>query len=145
MYDDSIHNLTQPPNLIVHLFYIDFAIADVARLMGIDHDGVRRQAALFLLKMKEKKFLTQSAIDELIQETSSIFDCTFSMFRARIREKIAAAGVDPTSLQLDSVFDELTDPFDGLKTKHFQEKYFRDSLQLIVSLHTLLMVTNSAC
>ena len=102
--------------------------------MGIDRDGVRRQAALFLLKMKEKKFLTQSAIDELIQETSSIFDRTFSMFRAGIREKIAAAGVDPTSLQLDSIFDELTDPFDGLKTKHFQEKYFRDSLQLIVSL-----------
>lgn len=102
--------------------------------MGIDRDGVCQQTALFLLKMKEKKFLTQSAIDVLVEETGSIFDRTF---RAGIRDKVAAAGVDPETLQLDHVFDELhvTNPSDGLKTKHHQEKYFGESLQLIVSIH----------
>lgn len=120
---------------MIFFLFVDATSADIARLMGIDRDGVRQQAALFLLKMKEKKFLTQSAIDELVEETGSIFDRTLSMFRAGIREKVAAAGVDPASLQLDRIFDELrlTDPFDGLKTKHYQEKYFREALQLIVS------------
>ena len=101
--------------------------------MGVDRDGVRHQAALFLLRMKEKKLLTQTAVDELIDETSSIFDRTFSMLKAGIRENLSTLGIDPTSLELDNVFDELSDPFDGLKTKHIQEKYFKDSLGLIVS------------
>ena len=116
--------------------FLDCATADIERLMGIDRNGVCRQAALFLLRMKEKNLVTQTAVDELIDGTSSIFDHTFSMLRAGIREKLATSGVDVGPLELDSVFNELCDPFDGLKTKHFQEKYFKDSLRLIVSQFT---------
>ena len=45
------------------------------------------------------------------------------MLKAGIREKLATAGVDLSSLNLDSVFEELSDPFDGLQSKYFQEKY----------------------
>lgn len=108
-------------------------VADIERLMGVDQESVRRQAALFLLKMKEKKFLTQSAVDEMVERTSSIFTHTFSMLKAGIREKLTTHGIDPCDLDMDSVFDQLSDPFDGLKTKHFQDKYFKESLRLIVS------------
>ena len=68
--------------------------------------------------MKEKKCVTQSAIDELVEETGSIGP------RARIREKVAPAGVYAASLQLDCIFNKLrlTDPKN-------QEKYFREALQ----------------
>ena len=64
------------------------------------------------MENERKKFLTQSAVYEMIDETTSIFDRTFSMLTAGIREKLATAGVDLSGLNLDSVFEEfMTDTF----------------------------------
>ena len=34
--------------------------------MGADVDALRRQSALFILKMKEKRLLSQAAVDDII-------------------------------------------------------------------------------
>lgn len=75
--------------------------------------------------------LTQAAIDEIVEETTSLFDRTFTMLKAGIREKLASSGVE---IDLESVFANLSDPFQGLTTKHYQETYFKECLKLIVSL-----------
>ena len=62
-----------------------------------------------------------------------IFTRTFEMVKAGVREKLAEAGVDSSSVNFDDVFTGLTDPFAGLRSKHFQEKYFEQHLGLIVS------------
>ena len=80
--------------MVCFVCFLDCATADIERLTGIDRKCVCRQAALFLLKMKEKNLVTQTAVDELIDRTSFIFDHTFSMLRAGIREKLATSGVD---------------------------------------------------
>ena len=72
-------------------------------------------------------------MDDIVEDTCAIFTRTFEMMKAGVRENLAEAGVDLTSVNLDSVFSNLTDPFDGLKSKHFQEKYFVQNLGLIVS------------
>ena len=102
--------------------------------MGTDTEARRRKSALFLLKMKKKRLLPQAAIDDMIEETTALFDRTFTILKAGVRESLASCGVD---VNLDSVFANLSDPFEGLKTQHFQEKYFKDSLNLIVSVNTM--------
>ena len=104
--------------------------ADIERLMGTDEEALRRKSALFLLKMKEKNLLTQAAIDDMVEETTTLFEHTFTMLKAGVREELATCGVQ---VDLDRVFNNLTDPFEGLKTHHFQEKCFKDTLKLIVS------------
>ena len=48
--------------------------------------------------------------------------------------KLAEAGIEPEAITgLDDVFDNVSDPFMGLETSHFQEKYYREKLGLIVS------------
>ena len=100
--------------------------------MGTDKEALQRKSALFLLKMKEKNLLTQAAIDDMVEETTALFDHTFTMLKAGVREELASCGVQ---VDLDRVFDNLTDPFEGLKTYHFQEKCFKETLNLIVSFH----------
>ena len=92
-----------------------------------------RQSALYLLKMKEKKFLSQVAINEIVEETSSIVARTLNMYSAGIRDKLAHAGVDVSTIDLNSVFSDIPEPFDGLKSRHYQEKYFKETMGLIVS------------
>ena len=115
-----------------YLFF--FLISDVAsnidRLMGTDVDALRKQSALYLLKMKEKRLLSQAAIDDIVENTSAIFDKTLKMAKAAFREKLADTGVD---IDVDETLFGLIDPFDGLKTKHYQEKYYLENLGLIVS------------
>ena len=66
-------------------------------------------------------------------DASAIFTRTFEMVKAGVREKLAEAGVSSSDVNLGDVFGGLTDPFDGLRSKHFQEKYFEEHLGLIVS------------
>lgn len=101
--------------------------------MKTDEAAIRRQSALFLLKMKEKRFLSQAAIDDIVEDSCALFTRTFEMVKAGVREKLAEAGVDSSSVNLDDVFGGVTDPFAGLRSKHFQEKYFEEHLGLIVS------------
>ena len=104
--------------------------------MGTDVTALRRQSALFLLKMKEKRFLSQAALDDMVHETCAIFTQSFEIVKAGVREKLSEAGVDPSEMNLDGVFSGLTDPFDGLRSKYFQEKYFLENLGLVVSLYS---------
>lgn len=46
------------------------------------------------------------------------------MMKVGVRENLAEAGVDLSSLNLDSVVSSLTNPIDGLKLKHFLRKVF---------------------
>ena len=98
--------------------------------MGIDVEALRKQSALYLLKMKEKRLLSKAAIDDIVENTSAIFDRTFEMAKAAFKEKLADTRVD---IDVDEALSGLTDPFDGLKTQHFQEKYYLEELGLIVS------------
>ena len=107
--------------------------ADIDRLMGYDEELQKRSAALLLLKLKERRRVSQVAIDDIIEHTKAQFDRTASIVLAEIRSHLAERGVDPSELDLDSALSELNHPFSELDTKHKQDKYFREKLGLIVS------------
>ena len=47
--------------------------------------------------------------------------------------QLADKGIDPETIDLDSVLAKFTHPFFELDTKYKQEKYFKEKLGLIVS------------
>ncbi len=85
-------------------FCVENLHADIQHLMGTDMSGLRRKSALCILKMKEKIFLSQAAIDDMVEETCSVVTSALGMVNASIRGKLADAGVDLTSIDLLSQY-----------------------------------------
>ena len=105
-------------------------------LIGSDVEEVRRSSALFLLKLKEQRRISQVAVDDIVNGCKSLFCHTIVRVKAGVRAKLAESGVDPSTIDgLDSAFEDVSNPFEGLKTSYLQEKYFRDTLGLVVSVY----------
>lgn len=108
--------------------------ADVQYLIGSDEEELRKSSALFLIKLKEQRRISQVAIDDVVGGCISLFSHTVHRLQAGVRAKLAESGVDPSMVDgLESVFEDVTNPFKGLETCYLQEKYFRDTLGLVVS------------
>ena len=52
---------------------------------------------------------------------------------AGVNERISQHGLMPEDLDLDQLFNNVNDPFEGLKTVYMQEKFYSDYLGCIVS------------
>ena len=110
--------------------------AEIDHLLGTDQEKQKRASALFLLKLKESKQVSQVVIDEIISEWHTLFSHTTLRIQAGVRASLAAAGIDSSTLPgLNEVFDNIPKPFDGLETRFKQEKYYRESLFLVVSVY----------
>ena len=111
--------------------------ADLDLLLGNDKDAQQRASALFLLKLKEHRRLSQVALDDIVEEWDGLFSHTVKRLSARVREKLSSTGIDVEDIDgLDQVFEDLPHPFEGLKTRFLQEKYYRESLGLVVGTYT---------
>ena len=108
--------------------------ADIKYLTGSDQEEIQRSSALSLLKMKEQRRSSQVAIDDIVEGSRSLFCRTFDRLKAGINAQLAEVGVDPEFVGLEKVFEDIVHPYHGLETCHLQEKYFRESLDLIVSI-----------
>lgn len=129
------HEAILTHSLSTYLFCISLlsevitSTADIDRLMGYDKDQQKRSAALLLLKLKEKRRISQVAVDDIIEHTKAQFEL------AEVRSCLATKGVDLSELDLDLALrlSGINHPFSELDTKHKQENYYVDKLGLIVS------------
>ena len=129
-------NALLEPTLIerINCFFIGEVQDDLDILLGNDEDIQKRSAALFLLKLKESKRLSQAAIDDIVQEWDGLFSHTVRRLLAIVRAKLATAGVDFRDIEgLPETFDKVPSPFQGLQTHYMQEKYYREFPGLVVS------------
>lgn len=102
-------------------------------MLGTDKKTQQRTSALFILKMKETRRLSQVAIDDIIEGYRGVFDFAIQRMRCGVDASLADAGIDPTDVpRLESVFKNRANPFEGLETYDAQESYFRDKLDLLV-------------
>ena len=108
--------------------------ADIRYLTGPDQTELRRSSALFLLKLKELRRTSQVAIDDIVEGSRSLFCQTLDRVQAGVKARLAEVGIEPESVGLDTIFQDIVDPFNGLETCRHQENYFRESLHLIVSI-----------
>ena len=103
--------------------------------MGTDVETICRSSALFLLKLKEHRRITQVAINDIVEGTKGMFLQCMERVQAGVRATLANSDVDPSSIKgLDSIFKTVPDPFNGIETCHLQEEYFYNELHLVVSL-----------
>jgi uncharacterized protein YkvS len=86
-----------------------------------------------LLKLKERRCVSQVAIDDIIEFSKAQFDRTVSILLAEVLSQLAAIESDPNELDLDSSLAVLHHPFSDMDTKYKQDKYFKERLGLIVS------------
>lgn len=120
-------------------------------LLGSDHDedppdvldtgpGVqsehlsRKSAGLFLLTLKERYQLTQTAMNFAVGQVKEMVaflsEDLRSAVEATVQQHCAAAGVVPPDL--GSCFEDV-DPFCGLETEYMQTKFYREKFGLVVS------------
>lgn len=96
---------------------------DLQYLLGTDSEILRRSSALFLLKLKEQKRVSQVAVDEIVAGWRGLFLQSMEHVQAGVRAKLAECGVDPGSINgLDSVFTDVSDLFDGIETCHLYRR-----------------------
>ena len=108
--------------------------ADFQCLLGCDAEVMQKSTGLLLLKLKEHRRISQVAINDIVSGSRTLFHDTVKRVQAHVMSKLAEAGIEPEAITgLDDVFDNVSDPFMGLETSHFQEKYYREKLGLIVS------------
>ncbi len=95
-----------------------------------------KKAALYILNLKDVRALSESAVEHVVAQTQSIFAHTVGRIRAGVNRHLSINGVDVEalpSLDLESMFTEMKDPFCGLSTPHLQEKFYREQFGCIVS------------
>lgn len=78
----------------------------------------RRSSALFLLKLKEHRRISQTAVDDVVEGCQTLFQQTIQTVQAGVRARLAESGIDPDVVAgLNETFSELVNPFDGLENK----------------------------
>ena len=100
----------------------------------IDFYDKQREAALFLLQLKEKAKIPQSVINNVVDGTTGLLNKSIQHLKRRVTEFLVSEGQDDlkasTSFQ-DIWQDEIT-PFEGLETQHRQEEYMKQSFPYVV-------------
>ena len=95
-------------------------------------NNLERSAALFLLTLKEKYQLTQSAVDFAISQVKEMMFYDMEDKRAELEKALGQIDVE-SSVKL-GVSDCLKyrNPFSGLETEYMQAKYYREHFGLVV-------------
>jgi hypothetical protein len=97
-----------------------------------------KQNALFLLKTKEIYSLSQTATDSVISDTTNIVKNTIDLLRMGVANRLDSAGIQFCAVPgLQELFEDdnpLSKPFDGLRGKTQQIRYFKENFGLVVSL-----------
>ena len=67
---------------------------DVDCLLHRDNFEQKKKSMLFLMQLKEDRFLTQSAVSDVVSGCKEVFKHTLSHLRAGISSKLSEAGID---------------------------------------------------
>ena len=108
--------------------------------IGYEHNPVfeKRSNAMYILKLKQKYKLSQTAIDGILGDTELMTQRVVSRLQQRLSTTLSKAGLSATEIPgyLDAFDDsDIVRPFNGLGTEYLQEKYFRDHMGLMVSVN----------
>lgn len=99
----------------------------------------QKQNALFLLKTRELHQLTQAATDSLVSDTTCIVKNTVEQLQMQVKDSLDNAGIQLNDIPgLKQIFmpdSTVCNPFNGLRGKTEQTRYFRENFRLVVRFH----------
>lgn len=100
-------------------------------------DEIKRTNALYLLKLKETNFLTQTSLDSVVQGTTGIVKRTIKALKKEVEKKLEGQGLEVVNIEgLSNLFDDdhpLSNPFAHVETKHQQTAFQKTNFSLVVS------------
>ena len=94
----------------------------------------KKEAALFLLQLKEKAKIPQSVIDNIVEGTTTLLKKSIQHLKRKVMEFLDSEGQDDltTSQSFQDIWQDEITPFDGLETQHHQEEYMKQSFPYVV-------------
>ena len=96
---------------------------------------MKRASALFLLKTLEERRITQAALGGIVSDCQALWDTALG----HIQQTLCTKGID---VQLSELVDkQVLYPFGGLQSDYQREKYFTESLSLLVSVYDSILFT----
>ena len=112
---------------------------DVWHLLGVDQQQQQREAAKFLLKLKEVCNVSERTVAEVVTGYRHLFAHSLRVIKATVKDSLGTAGVSMSDVEgLEEAFIDVPDVFEGLQTTYLQEKYFRDNFHLQVSIYDVV-------
>ena len=103
------------------------------QILGIDKIEQQKRSALFILHLKEVKGLSETAIQTVVSGFEDMLQYTVRRIEAGVYERLSQNAILPQDLELNEFFENVADPFEGLKTVHMQEKFYSKHFGCIVS------------
>ena len=108
--------------------------------------NLQRSAAQFLITLKEKFQITQTALDFAITQVEQMMYYSNEDLKAKVQLALQQYSVEgDIELREDVLSDcfRIDSPFSGLQTEHMQTKYYKDNFGLVVSVSsTIIMINN---
>ena len=97
-------------------------------------DRIRQYAAKWILKTRECRALTRSAMQGIIEDTAEILDFACLSIKAELYKKLPAMGINSSDLsQLDELFDHCGQKvFGGVATFHQQLQFYKQNFSFVV-------------
>ena len=94
----------------------------------------KKEAALFLLQLKEKAKIPQSVIDDVVEGTTTLLKKSIQHFKRKVMEFLNSEGQDDltASQSFQDIWQDETTPFEGLETQHNQEEHMKQSFPYVV-------------
>lgn len=97
---------------------------------SVDHiQSQKKVSGLFILQLRERRCLSQVAVDDVVQGCERIVEQTLQHAKASVKRMLTEAGID---VNIDDAFKQAS-PFTGLHTKYLQHQFFIKELGMIVS------------
>lgn len=105
--------------------------------MSIQADRLQRSAALFLLCLKERYEVTQSAIDFAVGQVQQMIAYTVEDIHSSVKNyllpHLQANDLPAELLDIDECFG-VPDLFGNLQSEYMQTKFYRENFDLVVSI-----------
>lgn len=101
-----------------------------------------KNMALFLLKAKEVRKVSQSSLDGLTSDFTIILQRILEQLKSGINRCLIANGINMEAVQgLSEVFNHpnITNPFNQIESRHQQEKFYKVHLNLLVGIAYIVM------
>ena len=92
-------------------------------------DSIEKEAGLFLLLIKKRHRLTQSAVSFAVSSVKKLIGDACDDFRMSVIKNLTEQGVDTNRMNLHF---EAPNPFHGFETEYLQTKFFKEHFGLVV-------------
>ena len=107
---------------------------------GSQSSLTQKNAAMFLMELKEKHMITQAALQGVIEGVTNLMQSQLDALYSQVHQQLSQTSVSQAAIDgLQPLFSGegiFGRPFQGLETQYQQLKFYRQHFNLVVSLNS---------